>query len=100
MKEVGGKIHTEDAVCRSCKATIKTGGGTSNLAQHIRRYHPLKHSLLFPSREKKSKSSNSTEPESKDGKVVQVVVNRLEKNGLVVESQFENRFSPPKPAHP
>ena len=68
VKEVGGKIRTEDAVCRSCKATIKTGGGTSNLAQHLRRYHPLQHSLLSPKGKSKSRSN---EPESKDGEVVE-----------------------------
>ena len=52
VKKVGGKFHTEDAVFSSCKATIKTGGGTSNLAQHIRRYHPLKQFAVSKQRKK------------------------------------------------
>ena len=30
MKEVGGTILTDEAICQACKATIKTSGGTTN----------------------------------------------------------------------
>ena len=35
-----GKIIDGVAVCYTCKAVLKTGGGTSNLVTHLDRHHP------------------------------------------------------------
>lgn len=36
-----GKVDHNTGYCKECKASIKLGGGTSNLNAHIRRHHPL-----------------------------------------------------------
>lgn len=36
-----GKVDNSTGYCKECKASVKLGGGTSNLNAHIRRHHPL-----------------------------------------------------------
>ena len=54
VKEIGGKVVEGEAACKECKATVKLGGGTSNLSQHMRRHHPA---LMFRDRERRSVAS-------------------------------------------
>ena len=35
VKEIGGKVVEGEAACKECKATVKLGGGTSNLSQPL-----------------------------------------------------------------
>ena len=40
LKVEGGKTSKTTAICKSCSAEVKLGGGTSNLVQHMMRHHP------------------------------------------------------------
>ena len=35
------KAYCTKAYCTECKASVKLGGGTSNMSAHVRRHHPL-----------------------------------------------------------
>ena len=36
-----GQVDSTKAYCTECKASVKLGGGTSNMSAHVRRHHPL-----------------------------------------------------------
>ena len=36
-----GQVDSIKAYCTECKASVKLGGGTSNMSAHVRRHHPL-----------------------------------------------------------
>ena len=36
-----GQVVSTKAYCTECKASVKLGGGTSNMSAHVRRHHPL-----------------------------------------------------------
>ena len=36
-----GQVDSTKAYCTECKASVKLGGGTSNMSAHVRRQHPL-----------------------------------------------------------
>ena len=36
-----GQVDCTKAYCTECKASVKLGGGTSNMSAHVRRHHPL-----------------------------------------------------------
>ena len=36
-----GQVVSAKAYCTECKASVKLGGGTSNMLAHVRRHHPL-----------------------------------------------------------
>ena len=36
-----GQVDSTKAYCTKCKASVKLGGGTSNMSAHVRRHHPL-----------------------------------------------------------
>ena len=48
-RKADGSIVENVAVCLTCQSAIKTGGGTSNLTNHIRRHHPKLLSVMTPS---------------------------------------------------
>ena len=48
-----GTILDKVAVCKTCNSTIKTSGCTTNMATHLRRYHPQ----LLSSRNMQAKST-------------------------------------------
>lgn len=41
LRSKNGKLDNSTAFCSDCKASVKLGGGTSNMTAHIRRHHPL-----------------------------------------------------------
>ena len=36
-----GQVDSTKAYCTECKASVKLGGGTSNMSAHVHRHHPL-----------------------------------------------------------
>ena len=36
-----GQVDSTKAYCTECKASVKLGGGTSNMSAHVRCHHPL-----------------------------------------------------------
>ena len=36
-----GQVDSTKAYCTECKASVKLGGGTSNMSAHVRPHHPL-----------------------------------------------------------
>ena len=75
VKVVDGKQAKGTAVCKTCLAEIKTGGGTSNLLNHLKRHHAMLHSeCTRPTGEK----PKETKAESEKKPVQQSLQNMLQ----------------------
>ena len=68
LRKRGGVIVEGIAVCKQCHLDIKTAGGTTNLASHLRRRHPLQMVGAAASLTSKRRptSTSSTTPLAKD----------------------------------